>query len=183
MDKFVRQKEKITDYRTKYSGIRPRDVADDNAELFEDVQLEAAASFKDRIIVGHAIHNDLKVSLTPCLHDFAYTQFSLDLTSRRERRSNQVFERLCLYIGVIAIKAWQVQLSSKPTMFVSPKLIQVLDQIDKKILCLAITTARRQWRFALPLPITSEENTARNRYNNNLSPGRLIDMIQCLKHS
>lgn len=62
MDKFVRQKERITDYRTKFSGIRPQDVSEDNAESFEDVQKQAAEIFKDRIIVGHAIHNDLRVS-------------------------------------------------------------------------------------------------------------------------
>ena len=41
---------------------------------------------------------------------------------------------------------------------------------------LATLTASQQWWFALPLPIHSEENTARNRYNNILSPDRLIQL-------
>ena len=63
MDKFVRQKEKITDYRTKFSGIRPKDVSDESAEPFEDIQRQAAAIMKDRIVVGHAVHNDFRVGL------------------------------------------------------------------------------------------------------------------------
>ena len=65
MDKFVRQKERVTDYRTRWSGIRPEDVRDHVAHLFEDVQKEAAALFEGRVLVGHAIHNDLKVQPPP----------------------------------------------------------------------------------------------------------------------
>lgn len=65
MDKFVRQKERVTDYRTRWSGIRPEDVRDHVAHLFEDVQKEAAALFEGRVLVGHAIHNDLKVQSPP----------------------------------------------------------------------------------------------------------------------
>jgi hypothetical protein len=32
------------------------------AKTFEDVQKRVAALTKDRILVGHAVHNDLKVS-------------------------------------------------------------------------------------------------------------------------
>lgn len=62
MDKFVRQKERVTDYRTKWSGIRAADLASCAAASLEEVQKEAAELFKDRILVGHAIENDLKVS-------------------------------------------------------------------------------------------------------------------------
>ncbi len=62
MDKFVRQKERVTDYRTRYSGIRPEDVTGSKAEPFAIVQKEAADIFKGRILVGHAIQNDMKVS-------------------------------------------------------------------------------------------------------------------------
>ena len=61
MDKFVQQKERVRDYRTRWSGIRPEDVHGGGAEPFAVVQKEVADLFKDRVVVGHAIQNDLKV--------------------------------------------------------------------------------------------------------------------------
>lgn len=37
------------------------------AKQFEEVQKTVAALTKDRIIVGHAVHNDLKVSFNICV--------------------------------------------------------------------------------------------------------------------
>ena len=39
--------------------------AGDLAKSFEEVQRQVAALFKDRIVVGHAVHNDFKVSTFP----------------------------------------------------------------------------------------------------------------------
>lgn len=58
-DKYVKPREKVTDYRTYVSGIRPEDIKD--AEEFEVVQKEVADILKNRILVGHAIKNDLDV--------------------------------------------------------------------------------------------------------------------------
>jgi len=58
IDEFVRQKERVTDWRTQWSGIRPRDMI--NAKTFEEVQSSVAGLMKDRIVIGHAIQNDLK---------------------------------------------------------------------------------------------------------------------------
>ncbi|KAL2099600.1 hypothetical protein ACEWY4_003994 [Coilia grayii] len=60
-DKFVRPTEKVTDYRTEVSGIRPDDIRD--GEDFRQVQKEVAEILEGRVLVGHAIHNDLKVLL------------------------------------------------------------------------------------------------------------------------
>ena len=49
----------MTDYRTAVSGIRPEDLVD--APEFKQVQSEVAELIKDRILVGHALHHDLKV--------------------------------------------------------------------------------------------------------------------------
>lgn len=62
MDKFARPKERVTDFRTRFSGIRPADIR--SAPAFEEVQKEAAAILKNRVIVGHSISNDLKVRHT-----------------------------------------------------------------------------------------------------------------------
>ncbi|KAH9944999.1 ribonuclease H-like protein [Epithele typhae] len=61
LDAIVRPRERVVDYRTEFSGIRPADMV--NARQFVDVQKEAADLLKDRILVGHAVHNDLKALL------------------------------------------------------------------------------------------------------------------------
>jgi len=60
-DKFVKPKERVIDYRTSVSGVRPKDLV--HAEPFEAVQKEVAALLKGRVLVGHAVHNDLRVLL------------------------------------------------------------------------------------------------------------------------
>lgn len=92
-DKYVKPTEKVTDYRTAVSGIRPEDIKDGERNemsckeqlkvcLFlkfrfwcflnhvclsagadvQIVQREVANILEGRIVVGHAIHNDLKVA-------------------------------------------------------------------------------------------------------------------------
>ncbi|XP_057302044.1 uncharacterized protein LOC130636368 [Hydractinia symbiolongicarpus] len=60
-DKFVKPIEKVVDYRTDVSGIRPENLK--NALDYETVQKEVADILKGRILVGHALQNDLKVLL------------------------------------------------------------------------------------------------------------------------
>lgn len=59
LDKYVAPPAKVTDYRTKYSGIRRKDLV--NALDFETVQKEVANLIEGRIVIGHAIHNDFSV--------------------------------------------------------------------------------------------------------------------------
>ncbi|KAI0349971.1 hypothetical protein OH77DRAFT_1431536 [Trametes cingulata] len=61
LDVFVRPRERVVDYRTQFSGIRPADMV--HAKSFEEVQKQVADLLKDRILVGHAVHNDLKALL------------------------------------------------------------------------------------------------------------------------
>ncbi|XP_027597334.1 RNA exonuclease 4 [Pipra filicauda] len=58
-DKYVKPTEKVTDYRTAVSGIRPQNI--NAGEDFKTVQKEVADILKGRILVGHALKNDLKV--------------------------------------------------------------------------------------------------------------------------
>jgi len=58
LDEFVRQKERVTDWRTQWSGVRAKDMI--NAKTFEEVQGVIAELIQDRVIIGHAIQNDLK---------------------------------------------------------------------------------------------------------------------------
>ncbi|PWN97670.1 hypothetical protein FA09DRAFT_339164 [Tilletiopsis washingtonensis] len=61
LDTFVRPLEKVTDYRTWVSGVRASDLK--GAPTFADVQARVAALIKGRVLVGHAIQNDLKALL------------------------------------------------------------------------------------------------------------------------
>ncbi|XP_049751109.1 RNA exonuclease 4 isoform X1 [Elephas maximus indicus] len=58
-DKYIRPAEPVTDYRTAVSGIRPENLK--QGEELAVVQEEVAEMLKGRILVGHALHNDLKV--------------------------------------------------------------------------------------------------------------------------
>jgi RNA exonuclease 4 len=58
-DKYVLPSEPVVDYRTHVSGVRPNDLH--NGESFETVQKEVAEILQGRILVGHALRNDLKV--------------------------------------------------------------------------------------------------------------------------
>jgi len=77
LDEFVRQKERVTDWRTQWSGIRAKDMINGGssfplfctdlrsppAKSFEEVQGAVSELIKDRILIGHAIQNDLKVCI------------------------------------------------------------------------------------------------------------------------
>jgi len=58
-DKYVRPPAKVTDFRTKWSGIRPQDL--EGALPFAQVQREVAALLKNRLLVAHSVRNDLSV--------------------------------------------------------------------------------------------------------------------------
>lgn len=59
LDRYVRPTQPVVDYRTQFSGITP--VHLENAYNFKDVQAEVIRIKNGRILVGHALHNDLKV--------------------------------------------------------------------------------------------------------------------------
>ncbi|KAL2714775.1 RNA exonuclease 4 isoform X3 [Vespula squamosa] len=58
-DKYVKPREKVQDYRTAVSGIYPHHLK--NGEEFSIVQKEVADILRGRILVGHALKNDLAV--------------------------------------------------------------------------------------------------------------------------
>ena len=77
-DSYVRIKQRITDYRTRISGIRPRNVSAEGRDL-DEVLRDVNKILHGRIIVGHAIQNDF-TSLG--MH---YPGWSVRDTSRLER--------------------------------------------------------------------------------------------------
>jgi len=61
LDTYVQPKEKVTDYRTWVSGIKPEHLED--ASSFEDVTRKVADLIRNKVLIGHAITNDLQALL------------------------------------------------------------------------------------------------------------------------
>ena len=60
-DSYVRPKEEVTDWRTAVSGILPKHMVE--ARSLEEVQADVTRILQDRVLVGHAIRNDLDALL------------------------------------------------------------------------------------------------------------------------
>lgn len=62
-DSYVQMppKVEVTDYRTAVSGIEPRHLRKDVARTFEEVRSDLKILLGGRILVGHAVKNDLDV--------------------------------------------------------------------------------------------------------------------------
>ncbi|KAI2787925.1 RNA exonuclease 4 [Penicillium oxalicum] len=60
-DSYVRPKEMVTDWRTHVSGIAPKHMVE--ARTLEEVQKEVGEIMNGRILVGHAVSNDLDALL------------------------------------------------------------------------------------------------------------------------
>ena len=58
LDTFMRPREPVTQYRTRWSGIRPENLA--QAPSIKSVRRRVLRLIHGKILVGHALHNDLK---------------------------------------------------------------------------------------------------------------------------
>ena len=58
-DAYVKPDKPITDYRTQWSGIRPKHM--DNAISFRSARKKVKRLVKNRVLIGHALQFDLKV--------------------------------------------------------------------------------------------------------------------------
>lgn len=60
MDNYVKPQEKVTDYRTHVSGIEPHHLESEDAITFKEAQFKVESIIRNRILVGHAVYNDLQ---------------------------------------------------------------------------------------------------------------------------
>lgn len=58
LDTFVKPKERVTDWRTWVSGVAPHHM--NQAVSFEEAQKQACDIIEGKILVGHAVQNDLR---------------------------------------------------------------------------------------------------------------------------
>ena len=63
MDTFVKVPSRVTDFRTWVSGVEPKHIRGDNAIEPKECRERVAALLKNKILVGHALSNDLKALL------------------------------------------------------------------------------------------------------------------------
>ncbi|XP_050988437.1 interferon-stimulated 20 kDa exonuclease-like 2 isoform X2 [Labeo rohita] len=57
-DKYIKPLDPVTDFRTRWSGIRRQDLL--HAIPFDQAQKEIVKIMTGKVVVGHAIHNDFK---------------------------------------------------------------------------------------------------------------------------
>lgn len=57
-DKYIRPSRPVTDYRTRWSGIRRRHLT--KATPFEQARDEVLSLLKGKVVVGHAVYNDFE---------------------------------------------------------------------------------------------------------------------------
>lgn len=58
-DQYIQPRRPVTNYRTRWSGIKKQHLK--HAVPFEKARTEIIALIKDKVVVGHALHNDFKV--------------------------------------------------------------------------------------------------------------------------
>lgn len=58
-DKFINPSMPVTDYRTRWSGIRRKDL--EKATPYSEARKEILRLLMGKVVIGHAIHNDFKV--------------------------------------------------------------------------------------------------------------------------
>lgn len=96
LDRFVKPKERVTDYRTWVSGVRPSDLRD--APSFATVQDEVAKIIHGRVLVGHAIEHDLRALRLahprPMIRDTASFQPLRDIAQNKTPSLRVLAERV-----------------------------------------------------------------------------------------
>ncbi|XP_057691121.1 interferon-stimulated 20 kDa exonuclease-like 2 [Corythoichthys intestinalis] len=58
-DKFIKPSVPVTDYRTRWSGLRARDLK--NATPYVQARKEILKLLAGKVVIGHAVHNDFQV--------------------------------------------------------------------------------------------------------------------------
>ncbi|RVE63053.1 hypothetical protein OJAV_G00163300 [Oryzias javanicus] len=57
-DEYIKPAMPVTDYRTRWSGIRPRDLI--KATPYSEARKEILKLLMGKVVIGHAVHNDFK---------------------------------------------------------------------------------------------------------------------------
>ncbi|KAJ2650112.1 3'-5' exonuclease [Coemansia sp. RSA 1250] len=100
LDTFVKPTEPVTDYRTWISGVRKSDLQ--TGREFAEVQQQVADLLKDRILVGHALKNDLAALMLT--HPPLLIRDTAKYPPFKEKKSSQSLRKLAASILHITIQ-------------------------------------------------------------------------------
>ncbi|RHY42727.1 hypothetical protein DYB30_006347 [Aphanomyces astaci] len=130
-DEHVKPLEKVTDYRTHVSGIRSKSFR--NAISFAQCQVDVGAILKDKILVGHAVRNDLQKLLPKALRHLALEV--LDKTIQAGEHDSVIDARTTLELYKKAMVPWEKALKASKVpgglVGVVPVNVQAKDKADK----------------------------------------------------
>lgn len=98
LDEYVLPLEQIVDYRTHVSGITPK-LLQERGKPFKQVQKQVSDILKNKIIIGHALKNDLQALMLdhpkPLLRDTSlYKPFRNPVTKRPRSLKDLALEHL-----------------------------------------------------------------------------------------
>ena len=101
LDEYTKPRQEVTDYRTFVSGITPEDLVD--APAFEQVREKVKELLEGKILVGHALTNDLKclelehpwqmIRDTACYEPFMKNHFGVLLPRKLKELSKEKLQR------------------------------------------------------------------------------------------
>ncbi|PXF46905.1 RNA exonuclease 4 [Gracilariopsis chorda] len=110
-DKFVKVKERVTDYRTQWSGVKAEDVSPDSCTAVEAYEAQKAVGelIAGRIVVGHALRNDIKVlRISHPWQDIRDTAVYFKRVWRKQGRRSAVGPKLSVVVAeVLGVDTFQ----------------------------------------------------------------------------
>ncbi|XP_034729567.1 interferon-stimulated 20 kDa exonuclease-like 2 [Etheostoma cragini] len=138
-DKFINPSMPVTDYRTRWSGIRRSDLV--HATPYAEARKEILRLLMGKVVIGHAVHNDFKVlgyshpgaltrdtSRIPLLNEKAgfgvqecaslkrltKAIFNRDIQTGRKGHSSVEDARATMELYKVVEEEWERKLASKP---------------------------------------------------------------------
>lgn len=134
-DKYVQATEKVTDFRTAVSGIRSDDVKEENGAItMSQCQKDVAKLLENRILVGHALHNDLQV-----------LYLSHPKKQIRDTQKTKVFRRMHKSIGSLT----SLKNLAKLLLGVNIQEGEHSSVTDAQVTMRLYTTFKKQWEADL----------------------------------
>jgi RNA exonuclease 4 len=153
-DRYVQVPVHVTDFRTKYSGITPAHLKAKQHRAVTPAQCRQDVSnlLKDKILVGHALHNDLDVLM-------------LQHTNVRDTAKYRPFQRLHHVVGGSGKQKYRPR---KLKDLVAERLDQTIqtgshDSVQDAAAAMALyRSVHIEWEQEIALQLTKKKNQSHN---------------------
>jgi RNA exonuclease 4 len=153
-DRYVQVPVHVTDFRTKYSGITPAHLKAKQHRAVSPAQCRQDVSnlLKDKILVGHALHNDLDVLM-------------LQHTNVRDTAKYRPFQRLHHVVGGSGKQKYRPR---KLKDLVAERLDQTIqtgshDSVQDAAAAMALyRSVHIEWEQEIALQLTKKKNQSHN---------------------